>query len=146
MERVWEYTRTQGWNKVSSPIPDWPSSTPLDEPLGYRLIPLGNGDLVVYQSETPEAMYRYLALVKTVDGSTLSAVLVRDLPDLLGLVQEIYPLSYLQHATSYAQRLEDMVRKLFRVLHGHDATQACQECDPEAFGPAGASHWGNLKG
>lgn len=133
-----EYTYTQGqWTETNS-LPPWEDADTSETWLnraGYSTHLFGVGiatdDIKVFPSQD-DTKDGYLAQVCP-DGSRVYDVVLPDFPSLMLFLRDFGPAFSAMRLDSRAQDFDDIMRKLFRVYHGHDMLSVCQECDPDEW-------------
>lgn len=137
----WEYARGE-WTKL--PFSPWEDlkETNYEEMLravGYEAWGnVGEEDscpstaIQVYRAEksTPTTEKWTYFVCLSMGPSVFEEVWVKDLPSLLQFLREFGPVFQTQSREEVVSFLKETLTKAFRVWHGHDATFACQDCDP----------------
>jgi hypothetical protein len=142
MQYDWTYSSTDGWQ----PLPEDPLHTPVGAHLhedllaqaGYSRVATHVGDYYgvgafdIYTAESDTAPTPYVVSVDT-PGEDCCTVYIHDVPSLLEFMRLYGPTAHGELVAHVLTELRDAVQKVFRLTHGHGASDACPRCDPVGY-------------
>ena len=138
---MWIFTHPDTWTRTDAPEwVDGDDDTAYMKRLGYIFADRAYGtDLVdwfglwtLWQANDPNATFQY-ALILSMPNDQITHVWLPTIPDLMAYMR-LYGHIGRDAVKQYdLEAYYELIKRLFRALHGHDAGLSCRVCDPAGF-------------